>query len=271
MPFNEITLVLQKSRHELSLSGPAASEKMKEEGLDGRLYDCQSLNFLEISHTCLTSIDAKIKNLINLTNLVLRGNQLTEIPFELGQLDKLKLLDVSRNKLQILPIDFSNLKQIQTLNFSFNELENIPKLENLEKLSHLDFSNNKINTFPDCRAEKSLVNLSELLLNDNCIDLIPPDISNLSSLKILDLSQNQILNVPGELSDCIKLKEIRLKSNKLNDRRLGKLVDQCHYKQVLEYIRTHCPKARIQDSTGVSKTKVKGKKKKGTTAKEEMA
>lgn len=82
----------------------------------------------------------------------------------------------------------------------------------------------------------------------------------------MDLCNNKLTDVPGELGDCLKLKEIRLKENKLRDRRLLKLVDQCHYKQVLEYIRSHCQKSSKEQSTEPSnaKGKQKGKKKKGT-------
>lgn len=49
--------------------------------------------------------------------------------------------------------------------------------------------------------------------------------------------------VPGEIADCNKLKELQLKGNKLTDKRLSKLVDQCHTKQILEYIKSHCSRS----------------------------
>lgn len=68
------------------------------------------------------------------------------------------------------------------------------------------------------------------------------------------------LDVPGELADCLKLKELNLKGNKLNDRRLYKLIDQCRTKQVLDYIKQHCKKnENTVTSTSSGKNK-KGKK-----------
>lgn len=53
------------------------------------------------------------------------------------------------------------------------------------------------------------------------------------------------------------MKEVNLKDNKLTDKRLLKLVNQCRSKQVLDYIKLHCPKC--ETSAEVNKSK-KGKK-----------
>ena len=65
--------------------------------------------------------------------------------------------------------------------------------------------------------------------------------------------------VPGELADCIKLKDLNLKGNKLIDKRLSKLIDQCRTKQVIDYVRQHCAKVGNVSSSGNAKSK-KGKK-----------
>lgn len=51
--------------------------------------------------------------------------------------------------------------------------------------------------------------------------------------------------------------EFNLKGNKLADKRLMKLVDQCRTKQILDYIREHCP---TSDPSLTTATKGKGKK-----------
>lgn len=61
------------------------------------------------------------------------------------------------------------------------------------------------------------------------------------------------------MADCIKLKDLNLKGNKLNDKRLLKLVDQCRMKQVLDYVRQHCVKVGNASSSANAKSK-KGKK-----------
>lgn len=62
------------------------------------------------------------------------------------------------------------------------------------------------------------------------------------------------------------LTELNLKGNKLSDKRLLKLVDQCHSKQVLDYVRQHC----VRSSTGTDSL-APGKGKKSKKAKKELA
>lgn len=64
--------------------------------------------------------------------------------------------------------------------------------------------------------------------------------------------------VPGEIADCVKLKEFHLKGNTLADKRLSKLIDQCRTKQIIEYVKLHCPRSNGSISLH-NKTK-KGKK-----------
>lgn len=55
--------------------------------------------------------------------------------------------------------------------------------------------------------------------------------------QVLDLSNNKLNEIPSSLSDCPKLKEINFKGNKLNDKRLEKMVNSCQTKSILDYLR----------------------------------
>lgn len=57
--------------------------------------------------------------------------------------------------------------------------------------------------------------------------------------------------------------ELNLKGNKFTDKRFMKLVDQCRTKQILDYIRDHCPKSDQSQPAGKGKGK-KGKKEEPT-------
>ena len=59
----------------------------------------------------------------------------------------------------------------------------------------------------------------------------------LPPFQTLDLSNNQLSEVPAELADCPRLKDINLRGNKLKDRRLEKMVGSCQTKSILEYLR----------------------------------
>lgn len=54
---------------------------------------------------------------------------------------------------------------------------------------------------------------------------------------MLDLSCNKLNEIPPDLGDCPKLKEINFKGNKLHDKRLEKMVNSCQTKSILEYLR----------------------------------
>lgn len=57
------------------------------------------------------------------------------------------------------------------------------------------------------------------------------------SLQVLDLSNNKLSEIPPEVSDCSKLKEINFRGNKLSDKRLEKMVNGCQTKSILDYLR----------------------------------
>ncbi|NWJ02932.1 LRC47 protein, partial [Crypturellus undulatus] len=53
----------------------------------------------------------------------------------------------------------------------------------------------------------------------------------------LDLSNNHLTELPAELAECPRLKELNLRGNRLKDKRLEKMVNGCQAKSVLEYLR----------------------------------
>lgn len=272
-----------ENKHELVLSGPAISELIQKRGFDKSLFNLEHLNYLNITQTCLHEVSEEIEKLQNLTTLVLHSNEISKIPSSIGKLEKLKVLDCSRNKLTSLPDEIGKLPQLTTMNFSSNFLKSLPTQIDNVKLTVLDLSNNQFEDFPDvCYTE--LVHLSEIYVMGNQIKEIPTIINQLPSLKIINVANNRIsgnflindakyiqcilynwfdffffyIVIPGEIGDCNKLKELQLKGNPLSDKRLLKLVDQCHNKQILEYVKLHCPK---QDGSVNSNSKSKKGKK----------
>ncbi|XP_017890926.1 leucine-rich repeat-containing protein 47-like [Ceratina calcarata] len=246
-----------ENKHELVLSGSAISELIQKRGLDKSLFNLQHLNYLNITQTCLHEVPEEIGQLVNLATLVLHSNDISKIPGTIVKLEKLKVLDCSRNKLSSLPDEISKLPQLTTMNLSSNLLRSLPTQMSNVKLSVLDLSNNQFEEFPDvCYPE--LIHLSEIYANGNKIKAIPTTISQLASLKILNVADNSITAVPGEIADCNKLKDLDLKGNALTDKRLSKLVDQCRTKQIMEYVKLHC--AKQDGSVSANSKSKKGKK-----------
>ncbi|KAK3875873.1 hypothetical protein Pcinc_019279 [Petrolisthes cinctipes] len=84
-----------------------------------------------------------------------------------------------------------------------------------------------------------------------------------TTLSLGQVSDNKVNIVPGELAGCPKLKELDLKGNPLSDRRFKKLVEseRCIPRQVLDYIKQHCPLVKGDEGK-------KGKKGKGGKGKQ---
>lgn len=85
---------------------------------------------------------------------------------------------------------------------------------------------------------------------------------------MLDVSNNKLSEIPTDLSDCPKLKEVNFKGNKLSDKRLEKMVNGCQTKSILEYLRG---KGRQGEEGGDAdkKKKQQQRKKKGKKAEEQ--
>lgn len=187
-----ISTAVEENKHELLLSGPTISELITaSQGLDKNLFNISSLNYLNISHTCLEVVPDEIENLSNLMTLVLHSNEITKLSKSIKSLTKLKVLDCSRNKLTDLPEELGNLSQLNALNCGSNFLKTIPSQVMNIKLTTLDLSNNEFTTFPDvCYVE--LLHLSEIYVNGNQITEIPANINFLGSLKIFNIADNLI-------------------------------------------------------------------------------
>ncbi|XP_054712764.1 leucine-rich repeat-containing protein 47-like [Uloborus diversus] len=265
--WSEVEQALEEKRCELVFTGPLYSERIVKDGLDPGIFKIKHLNFLEISKAALKCLPSDIGELSNLTRIVVCYNELSSLPPEICKLKKLKFLDVSHNHLTELPAELSKLVDLQSLNVSSNELSNIPPINEMSKLVTLNICYNKFESLPVSICDSKLIHFTDLIANNNNIAEIPPEIGQLGSLKILDLGVNEINSIPGELGNCTKLKELNLKGNKLKDKRLLKLVEQCHVKQVMDYIRSHCPKANA-DNNKQSKSKKKTKQSKKSEAEE---
>uniref|UniRef100_A0A0N7ZDN4 Uncharacterized protein n=1 Tax=Scylla olivacea TaxID=85551 RepID=A0A0N7ZDN4_SCYOL len=260
--WDDVQQALKEKRYELVLSGHEVNQLIEEEKgqLDPAVYDLTQLNLLKVTNTPLTSLSKDLARLINLTNLVLQNNRLDGLPDTLGDLEKLKFLDVSSNRLASLPPSLSHHSALTTLNVTGNQLTELPSFQECVSLAVLDVSHNQLSEFPDvCSA--NLAHLSEVRLANNLVQQIPVAVVDLPALKLLDVAHNNIKIVPGEVSDTPKLKELNLKGNPLSDRRFKKLVEseRCLPRQVLDYIRQHCPRSAGQEAKG---KKGKGKKNK---------
>ncbi|CAF1537180.1 unnamed protein product, partial [Didymodactylos carnosus] len=238
MSWPEIITVQQNKRYELVLTGEEISDRLQKSDrqLDSALYKLKQLNFLEITHTSLSTLSSDISQLFNLTTLTLTSNKLRDLCPQLAELRKMKHFNASYNELEQIPDQLvTNWLEIETINLSHNRLTKLCSFPiGLHKLAVLNLAHNQFQDFPQLPTD--LDNLSTLDLSSNQIVEIPTYLSNLSQLKFIHLDNNQIKEIPVELSQCQKLRELRLKNNPLKDNRLRKLIEQDKFKAVLEYL-----------------------------------
>lgn len=86
---------------------------------------------------------------------------------------------------------------------------------------------------------------------------------------MLDLSNNKLSEIPPEVSDCSKLKEINFRGNKLSDKRLEKMVNGCQTKSILDYLRGKGRQAEGGGEADKGKKQQQRKKKERTEAKQD--
>lgn len=179
-----------------------------------------SLSLLNLSHNEITLIPIAIKSLSHLTHLNLANNQITTIPGDLfNHLTSLRYLSFHHNLLHHFPaFDFGKLKEMIDLDLTDNQIYDIPlgisSFSNLSQLFELNFNRNQINIIsPDI---KQLTHLLKLHLNQNELTFIPPEISFLSHLNEINIDDNKLLYIPVEIGALRNLKKLSLRNNKIS-------------------------------------------------------
>ncbi|KAM4651900.1 leucine-rich repeat-containing protein 47 [Discoglossus pictus] len=262
----EIEKAEREKRRELVLQAVDGRLRLCSGELPARLFSLSLLNYLEVSGCSeLLAVPAGLGQLTQLQSLMLCGNKLQALPPSLAQLRALRVLDVSGNDLEELPAALCDLPELCTLNVSCNRLQVLPTgLERCTKLAVVNLSRNSLTGLPPGLLCSNLTLLATISAADNQIQELGGDIGLLCGLKTLDLSNNLLTEIPFELADCTKLKEINFKGNKLKDKRLEKMVNGCQTKSVLEYLRVGGRgggKGKAKTETS-AKEEIKDKKKK---------
>ncbi|XP_041780731.1 leucine-rich repeat-containing protein 47-like [Anopheles merus] len=232
----EVEAVKSENRRELKLTGASVSERIVKNGgsLDDAVYQLSALNLLDVNDTPLDRISPRIDSLTHLQSLLLYRNKIAQLPATIGQLGELKVLDLSGNRLTELPGEFGKLHSLTTLNLSFNQLKKLD-LSALDRLSVCNLSGNELVEVPQFHTGE-VHHLTEVNLEKNSIVALPEELTRQQILRVLNVGDNKIEQVPKYIAKCAKLKEFNLKGNPLKDKRLLKLVDQCRSKQVLDYV-----------------------------------
>lgn len=139
---------------------------------------------------------------------------LSEFPRAIFALaDTLELLDLSGNQLSSLPTDFSRLHRLRVLFASDNLFTELPAvLGQCSSLSMIGFKANRIRHVPAGALPQAL---RWLILTDNQVEFLPPDVGHCQPLQKLMLAGNRLHALPDELAQCRQLELLRISANPL--------------------------------------------------------
>ncbi len=141
---------------------------------------------------------------------------LTEFPEEIFTLaDSLEILNLSGNQLAALPTDLARLHRLQVLFCSDNQFTTVPEvLGECQQLRMVGFKANKITTLPAAALPPQL---RWLILTDNELARLPPEIGRCAQLQKLMLAGNRLRHLPAELAQCTRLELLRIAANELKE------------------------------------------------------
>ena len=137
---------------------------------------------------------------------------LTELPPEILTLaESLEILNLSNNRLTDLPDWLPELKKLRVVFCSNNPFRHVPEI--LGQCPVLDMIGFKSCQIETVSAAALPPRLRWLILTDNRLTTVPPELGSRSRLQKLMLSGNRLTTLPVELSQCRKLELLRLAAN----------------------------------------------------------
>ncbi|XP_005879159.2 PREDICTED: leucine-rich repeat and calponin homology domain-containing protein 4 isoform X1 [Myotis brandtii] len=122
--------------------------------------------------------------------------------------------DLSRNRFPEVPEAACQLVSLEGLSLYHNCLRCLnPALGNLTALTYLNLSRNQLSSLPPYICQ---LPLRVLIVSNNKLGALPPDISTLGSLRQLDVSSNELQSLPTELCSLPSLRDLNVRRNQLS-------------------------------------------------------
>lgn len=152
-----------------------------------------------------------------------RSNKLQSLPEALSIMSKLETLNAMNNVITVIPSSYTSLRNLKTVNLSNNLILEFPTMfANLTHLDLLDLSRNKITSIPS--AAKDLF-CTELNLNQNQISAIAAELSQCTKLKTLRLEENclTITSIPTKVLTDSVISNIAIDGNLFNNKQFSEL------------------------------------------------
>ncbi len=169
------------------------------------------LRKLEID--CFFDPPPTLKNLVNLTHLLIIDSSLEVVPDWIASLPKIKHLDLSHNKIREIPPFVERMVALEVLALSNNPISDIQTLRNT-RFTSLFLHETPISEIPAWLSTRT--NLKELILTRTNIS--PSELEKLTPLHGLEWLELEHLNlhtVPACLKNMTRLKHLNLSCNKI--------------------------------------------------------
>ncbi|VDM95399.1 unnamed protein product, partial [Thelazia callipaeda] len=149
--------------------------------------------------------------------LLLTGRKLKEFPAHLAQkyeISDIVSVDLSENRFVNFPMCICEMRSLETLRIRNTGLRSIPSaVQLLQSLTYLDLSGNQLMNIP---AALFTVPLEILLLTGNRLESIPREIRQLSnSIRELDISYNKLTSLPADIGLLKSLRVLNVRDNQL--------------------------------------------------------
>ncbi|XP_068152899.1 leucine-rich repeat-containing protein 40 isoform X4 [Drosophila tropicalis] len=195
--------------------------------------DLHMLDFLDASHNNLQSLPGGIGFLVRITKLLLSYNHIKELPPDIVNMRILEKLDLMQNDLINLPDDMGLIRKLKCLYIQHNDIKELPEFEGNEALTEMHASNNYITSIPKGLCS-NLPHLKLLDLRDNQITELPDEICLLRNLHRLDISNNSISVLPVTLSSLAHLVNLQVEGNLIKTIRRD--IIQCGTTRILKVL-----------------------------------
>mmetsp|Transcript_921 Transcript_921/g.1304 ORF Transcript_921/g.1304 Transcript_921/m.1304 type:complete len:330 (+) Transcript_921:166-1155(+) len=209
-----LTTDLLRSLHEQDTTGTSNSGNC---GDDFKWWLVSDLKEVRLSNNKLKRIEDGCFEGLNVVKVLLLDNNFLEmVPDAVWDLrNSLKKLVCSNNNIQELKVnEDTSVPNMVVLDFSHNCISYLPESlsMNFSNLTILDVRNNKIYKFPDTLpTQLQAIHAS----NNSLVTISPLAFKGLRRLETLDLGHNKLESLPADLSDLVSLKFIDLRYNHL--------------------------------------------------------
>ncbi|EEY53634.1 uncharacterized protein PITG_07321 [Phytophthora infestans T30-4] len=186
--------------------------------LPEQLGKLDKLRELGLEGNKLTQLPESIGGLVHLEVLRVESNQLKALPSTIGKLRNLKTLTAHSNQIAALPASFNSLTGLLTLDLKKNCLATTgDAFLELTAVKYIDLRQNKLEIFPTLPENNSC--LDQLFLGFNLLRDVPQEVvlSVKESLTVLDVRDNKLQRLSDGIPQLYRLKTLDVTNNDLFD------------------------------------------------------